>query len=408
MKKTIMTIMVLVCTCSSTMADGIKVADITIPKGGEAVLNIELDNPTTQFAAFQFNIQLCDGIAPATNEFGKLVYAKGARFGGDDFSLSMSNTESNTYLTLGYYTVTQAIPGTSGTIVAVTLKADAALETGSTYQGKLTALNLTTPDETKQTPDNLTFTITIGEPADTRVVIDEDATTAPEDASGVDIRVKRSIRAGTWNTICLPFAMTEAQVQEAFGSDVELADFEGITSDTDADDNITDITVNFSAATSIEPNHPYLIKVSTAVTEFTVDGVDIVVEEEPSIDKDGYTVGKGKTAVTFYNRMVGTYTTSGMVPNLCLFLSNGQFWYSTGITPMKGLRAYFDFYDVLTDVENTYSIKMRVDDTTTRINLPATTQIKEEGAMYDLSGRRLSIEHRKGIIIINGKKVLEK
>ncbi len=407
MKRITFIIAALICTIGKAVADEVVVDNITIPQGGKAILNVcSSITSGNVYTGFQFDISLPDGVTTEKNEMTVPIVTKGALLSDHVITPSLVSSGDDRMVVVSFSKTPLA--GNEGVLLSVILNSDASLSVGEKLIATIKNITFTTTDVENTPFDDLTFTITIGEPADTRVVIDEDATTAPEDATGVDVRVKRSIKAGTWNTICLPFAMTEAQVQEAFGSDVELADFEGITSDTDADDNITDITVNFSAATSIEPNHPYLIKVSTAVTEFTVDGVDIVVEEEPSIDKDGYTVGKGKTAVTFYNRMVGTYTTSGMVPNLCLFLSNGQFWYSKGITPMKGLRAYFDFYDVLTDVENTYSIKMRVDDTTTRINFPATTQIKEEGAMYDLSGRRLSIEHRKGITIINGKKVLEK
>ena len=49
------------------------------------------------------------------------------------------------------------------------------------------------------------------------IVLDENSTTAPEAAEGVNARVLRTISADIWNTICLPFAMTAEQVKAAFG-----------------------------------------------------------------------------------------------------------------------------------------------------------------------------------------------
>lgn len=50
----------------------------------------------------------------------------------------------------------------------------------------------------------------------------------PEAAEGVNVRVKRTIKANEWSTLVLPFAMTAEQVKSAFGNDVQLADFTGV------------------------------------------------------------------------------------------------------------------------------------------------------------------------------------
>ena len=41
------------------------------------------------------------------------------------------------------------------------------------------------------------------------------------------VRVKRTINANEWSTICLPFAITAEQVKGVFGDDVQLGDFTG-------------------------------------------------------------------------------------------------------------------------------------------------------------------------------------
>ena len=103
------------------------------------------------------------------------------------------------------------------------------------------------------------------------VVLDETSVDVPEVASGVNVRVRRTIKAGEWSTICLPFSMTADQVTAAFSADVKIGDFKGC----DVDDVTGDVKVKFAEATAMEANHPYIIMVGADVAEFTVDGVDI-------------------------------------------------------------------------------------------------------------------------------------
>lgn len=239
------------------------------------------------------------------------------------------------------------------------------------------------------------------------VILDELSTTAPEDATGVNVTVKRTINANEWSTICLPFAMSESQVKAAFGDDVQLADFDGIESTYDGD-NVTAINVKFNEVTEIDANHPYLIKVSTAMTSFTTENVNIEVEDEPSVDKDEQHIKIGNKWYYFYNSFFGTYAAQTEVPEDCLFLSENKFWYSTGLTKMKAYRAYFSFMDVLSEVENASSrVVMKWNDE----QLTGISEIKHEtqknSQYYDLSGRRV-VRPNKGVYIVDGKKTVIK
>ena len=62
MKKIFMLLTALVAYCGGALADGLEVKDVNISQGGEATLEIALENPVTEFAAFQFNVELADGI----------------------------------------------------------------------------------------------------------------------------------------------------------------------------------------------------------------------------------------------------------------------------------------------------------------------------------------------------------
>ncbi len=232
------------------------------------------------------------------------------------------------------------------------------------------------------------------------ITLDENSTTAPTDYEG-NVLVKRSIKANQWSTICLPFAMTGEQVKAAFGDDVELADFNGY--ELADEDEITSITVKFTnvdASSGLEANHPCIIKVSEAVSEFKVENVTVEPEEDP-------TIAAVKRTKKQWSEMTGTYVAGTVLENNTLFLSNNKFYYSKGNTKMKGYRAFFDFYDVLAEVE-AMDVKFQIFDGTTLIeNIKL---VDTAGAVYTVDGKFIGRDVdlkklQKGIYVIDGKKV---
>jgi hypothetical protein len=254
------------------------------------------------------------------------------------------------------------------------------------------------------------FNVTITD----RITLDETSTTPPVASEGaVNVLVKRSIKADEWSTICLPFAMTEEQVKEAFGEEVQLADFDGCDTEEDGDDNTVGITVKFNEATAIEANHPYIIKVTEPLTQFTANGVTIEPEDEAVVTSVALRTGSGTKKdpyVYFYDYFTGSYVANTEVPTMALFLSGGKFYYSAGKNRMKAFRAYFELYFNLTDVEETYAgenVKMAFnkDGGTTRIGEMVNDKWSN-GQCFDLSGRAITRPHTKGVYVIDGRKVV--
>ena len=236
------------------------------------------------------------------------------------------------------------------------------------------------------------------------ITLDENSKVAPSAASDVKVKVKRTINAGEWGTIVLPFDMTEEQVKLAFGDGVQLKDFTGYQY-TEGDDNVK---VNFQTVTAIEKNHPYIIKVNEKVTEFTVEGVDIDPVENPSVSF-GSTTGSGKNKVYHPSDFIGTYVADFDFYNNAisypLFLSGGQFWYASEESQhMMAFRAYFDFDEYPAWVEENQIRFVMVFDEQTGISNVTTL---EEGEYYDLKGQRVETPS-KGIYIKDGKKVVVK
>ncbi|MBR5728958.1 MAG: hypothetical protein IKX61_01945 [Prevotella sp.] len=389
-------------------ADNVTIPDITLLAGGTATMSIELNNTEKDYSAFQFYFSLPEGVS-VVMENNKMKYELGERLKDTGFSVSTTTTASGNYFVLGYYTVTQPIPEHSGAIITFTIQADENLAAGP-LQGQLFDSSFTTTDAEKNVYD-CSFNINI-----TNVItLDENSDTPPTTASGKDVIVRRTIKADEWSTICLPFAMTEEQTKAAFGDDVEINDFTGCETTKNSDEEVTAILVKFAPVTEMEANHPYVIKVSEPVTEFSVEGVDIEPEEEVSLDRDELVVIIKNKKYYFYNSFVGTYVANTEVPENSLFISENKFWYSTGTAMMKAFRGYFDFYDILSDVENAQSkIGFSFDfSTPDSIKETVAEDKNSAGDLYSINGVLIGKENAvkqlpKGVYIVKGKKVVIK
>ena len=381
------------------MADNVlTVSNVNVPQDGQATLEIgcEFD---TEYTAFQIELSLPDGILLLSDEEGYPIIEKAF---DTNHILTGNLLPSN-----GNYRFTcrsmdnLSIP-TNGALFRVTLLADANLSVGINLSACVTACEFTrTADSNGEMLSDVNFTVHITE---FRTILDEASTTMPTAENNANVRVKRTIKANEWSTIVLPFAMSEAQVKTAFGDDVKLADFTSWSSEEDDDGNIVSISIGFDPIDAIAANHPCLIKVSSAISDFSVDGVDIDPEDEPTVQ-----VGKKKVEKGF---LIGTYVAQTVVPEYNLFLSENEFWYSTGLTKMKAFRAYFELYDVLAEAENSSSAaNVRVtfvDESVTGISDIAAKQKK---GVYTLQGVALGEKDvkrlPKGMYVVDGKKVVK-
>ncbi len=374
----------------------VEVNPLSISKGGTAKLEIQLEN-SDEIKAFQFNLVLPDGITVTNVEKSERLPD------GIDLSYNALST-ANTYRIIGHQIGDTPFSGTSGCFVYVTLSASDALTVGSNLTGYISEISLTVIPTDEYEADGSSFEITIVEPADPWVTLDENSTTLPEASDGeTEIKVKRTLKANQWNSVCFPFAMTEAQVYEAFGEDVQVAEF----IEYESTDDLTSINVIFDEALLAEDglmaNYPYIIKTSKNITEFMVTSV-IEPDEENAVAE--FTNGRAGSRKEVYGTFYGTLKAGGKVPANCLFLSGGDFWYSTGHSNIKAFRGYFEFVDVLASLETAESnVKLVFRGETTGIKDVTVETANDD--MYDLQGRRI-VNPDKGVYIKNGKKVVIK
>lgn len=375
----------------------ISVNQVSIRPGSTTELIVSLENDVDfKVYAYDFRLYLPDGIEVDTKANGSYNFTLKER--NEDHSTNVQMT-SDGAIQFGVNSPTLYLTGNSGPVLGIILKASAGLAEG-TYQASIERITYANKEAQTVHPVNITFDIEVRN----LVVLDENSTTMPEATNGtVDVNVLRTIRGGNWQTIVLPFAMTEEQVTDVFGDDVELADFAGYETQENEDEEIVGIKVNFNTITSIEANHPCIIKVSQDISSFSVEDVTI---EEPEVEPTVAAVKRNKRQ---WSELIGTYVAQTEVPENTLFLNSNKFYYSDGTIKMKGYRAYFDFYDLLTEIEDGAGVKMffNIDDEETGIKVIDQRQ-RTKDDIYDLSGRKIAQKQQKGIYIVNGKKVVIK
>lgn len=391
MRKTFLSLLALIAMGTTAFAGEkpvIAVADVDVLPGETVWASVNLtDGKADTYTAMTLYAQIPMELVPYIDDIGCTV---NAAWEGTSFSY---NLDPKTGIATIPFASSNVIPGSSlNDLVKVKLKLKATAPLGEySLTLKNTLFEYNSSD--KDYADDVTFKVNVVN----FLVLDETSTVAPVAATGVNVKVKRTINANEWSTICLPFAMSEEQVKAAFGNDVELKNFSSWSSETNIDDEIVSINVGFTSVSAIEANHPYVIKVSTAISEFTVDGVDIDPADAEVV------VGKGKTKGTFY----GNYVAGTEVPEENLFISGNKFYYSTGSTTIKAFRGYFELKDVLDSYYDEAPSRVVFDfgDVTGIQKISA--QGQNDGIYYDLSGRRVE-KPSKGVFIVNGKKVIIK
>ncbi|MBQ8050908.1 MAG: hypothetical protein IJ197_04965 [Bacteroidaceae bacterium] len=274
------------------------------------------------------------------------------------------------------------------------------------YTITISNLNISNADNGQEirSTDSFVSTIVI----DDYLTLDENSTTVPGAYESVNVLVKRTMNAGEWSTLCLPFDMTAEQVSEVFGDGSEFATFDSYKKDggnasTSQKFTATKIEINFEpydwTEDGIFANVPYLVKSKNALSEFELSNIDVNADEDEA--NIGYKKS-GKVVGTAY----GTLHAGEYVPEYGLFLSGGNFYYSKGKTKIKGFRGYFVLNDVLADLTSA-GVKMDFNVVT---KIDGVNLTDSEGAVYTVDGKFIGRDVdqkklQKGIYIIDGKKV---
>ena len=237
------------------------------------------------------------------------------------------------------------------------------------------------------------------------VVLDEnDNSNTFEENKDVNVTIKRTFyKDGDWNTLCLPFDVSEEEVKTAFGDDAKLRQVD--------EANSKGNTVAFTEANAIKAGVPYLIKFDKVAEnadqpqEFnhTFEGVTLTKKVEYSVLADCKIIFAGSYSAFTPEDFLKEYNTCDVVASMAA--ANTLKKVNAGTT-IKGLRAVFG----LASSVQPQAVKVIIDGTATGIgDLHVDGTTVANGRVYNLNGQCVgtSLEGLKaGVYIQNGKKVI--
>ena len=140
--------------------DKIVVAEVTVTKGQQATIGINLENKTTDLTAYQFDLILPDGVSLTQNDKGKFLVTKTSRYEDDSQTLNVSKQEGNTYRFVCFSMSNEIITGTSGAILNASLTIGASVNIGS-YEATITNIVVTKQDGTQLKLKDSNFNIVV-------------------------------------------------------------------------------------------------------------------------------------------------------------------------------------------------------------------------------------------------------
>ena len=225
------------------------------------------------------------------------------------------------------------------------------------------------------------------------ITLDETSATLtmPQAAGTYEVRLKRTVSNNLWNSLCLPFAVSMGQMQQAFGADVKVAELTGV--------DATTLLFTSVTAGNIEAGKPYIFKPTQSLPAegyYTFSGIG-------SAGFVGEATAVTHQPVTFTGSLVKTTAPKG-----AYVLRTNMIWQLVEDMAMKGFRAYF------TEDTQAGTITEWQLDGTLQIDATTGAERTEAGDIYSAAGQRVrrnatdATGLQKGVYIMNGKKMIVK
>ena len=219
----------------------------------------------------------------------------------------------------------------------------------------------------------------------TYYTLDETSTDAIVAGTYDFVTLKRTFAAG-WNTVCLPFTISD--VEGFFGAGAKAYTFNSYVNG----------ELNFTATTELTASYPYIVYVPTAITEdfnltdITIKGVDA----DPFISHVGTIYLRG----TYAPVAAGAWEKNATDDIIYGMTTDGHIQKAGATASIKGFRAYFD-------VPVGSEVKALTFDGEDATGLKDIKDLNDSNDLiYNIAGQRIQ-KMQKGINIINGKKILK-
>lgn len=199
------------------------------------------------------------------------------------------------------------------------------------------------------------------------------------------VKLNRTLVADKWNTLCVPFAISEEEIKANFGEGTLVEKFDAVNGN----------TVNFADATSIEAGVPYLIKPTVAGTTYTFYGKEVSADAPKT---------EGNADVTFKGIYSPTDITNKGTVKAAGVTEGGKVLFVNPGSQTKAFRCFFTISDNASITPA--MLKISIKGVETAINsIVMDNSNATDNAVYNLQGQRVNGNSlTKGIYIKNGKK----
>lgn len=199
------------------------------------------------------------------------------------------------------------------------------------------------------------------------------------------VKLNRTLVADKWNTLCVPFAISEEEIKANFGEGTLVEKFDAVNGN----------TVNFANATSIEAGVPYLIKPTVAGTTYTFYGKEVSADAPKT---------EGNADVTFKGIYSPTDITNKGTVKAAGVTEGGKVLFVNPGSQTKAFRCFFTISDNASITPA--MLKISIKGVETAINsIVMDNSNATDNAVYNLQGQRVNGNSlTKGIYIKNGKK----
>lgn len=256
---------------------------------------------------------------------------------------------------------------------------------------------------------------------DDLLVLDEDKTLdVKKSYTGAKMLLHRTFTKSAdnnkkgWNSIILPVDMTAAQVKEAFGEGVQMAEFDRLENNW-----IKFSTVNVAAdGVVLHKNTPYIIyptKEPLGNYSYTIDGVTKILDGHVyvanGINYDDQTSNLTHTVNGGGMTYTGSYSNPTAVSKNSYMFSKGDLVHTNKDHTVKAYRCWLKD-DMHTGKMLMFSINGNGIDGTTGIHVIEENKQNTNTGIYNLGGVRMNTNNvdklPKGVYVVNNKVVVKK
>ncbi|WP_144007716.1 hypothetical protein [Prevotella sp. P5-108] len=237
--------------------------------------------------------------------------------------------------------------------------------------------------------------VTVTESAAREITLNEEKANVIETEGKANVTLRRTLYDDGWNTLCLPFSLSEAQAKLAFGDGVELRELE----------KVEGTTLIFKAVKGLTAGVPCLIRPSRVAEDntYTFSGVQTTVVTADSRAKDA--VGGAISFTGIYSPVDVTGWADSHNEYVAFLGAGNKFFRALSGKPMKAFRAFF----IVPETTSVAAVKAVIDGTTTAIGELNVDGDKTGGRVYNLNGQCVGTSLdglQPGIYIRHGRKVI--